>query len=273
MTFWPVPAASSGDPNEPSTIADGTYYMAPSEFASLEDEGDVMKNWVPSWPAPDTTWSSCELWYLEAGDPNLDLCPNARGPRRGMRALRVKGPAEIMKLPFVLDKRLAARIGHPELENLKVMEIWYGKKYAEDVGSGMSLVLILLITALLGIMGYLLNRDVRRCVSILRPGLCIALPLPCHCPALAALPLCRRAVAALLIQRWDRNSPAQVDAMVIQPIESMVSDVTKLAQNPAYQVLCSDRNPSLAACLQRACSTREVSVLQASLRLLCCCTC
>jgi len=186
LTFWPVPAESKGNPNDPFSIEPGPYYMDPAEFSNLQGEGEAMRSWVPAWPAPDTYWDDCNLAFLEVDSPDIEKCPNARGPRRGMRDLRVKGPQEIMRLPFVMDERLAARIGHPELADIKVMEIWYGKKYAEDVGSGMSLILIILITILLGTMGYLLSRD--------------------------------------------------VDAMVIKPIESMVDSVTKLAQNPAYQM-------------------------------------
>ena len=72
------------------------------------------------------------------------------------------------------------------MDNATVLEIWYGTKMSEDVQSGMSLLLIIAIAALLGGMGYLLSKD--------------------------------------------------VDTMVIQPIESMVDSVTKLAANPAYQL-------------------------------------
>ena len=47
-----------------------------------------------------------------------------------------------------------------------VFEVWYDTKYKEAVQSGLSILMILLITLLLGVMGYLLSRDVNQIVII-----------------------------------------------------------------------------------------------------------
>jgi len=201
LTFYPVPYAANGFANQPQTIGllagqsgagpDQGYYLPPSEYPSLpvEYEGQQMVDWVPAWPAPETVhWQECSYDCLFPPSATRDktcpegerACPNARGHQRPLRDLRVYGPAELIRLPFLDDIPGSATYGLP------VLEIWYETKMAEDVQSAMSLLLIVCIAALLGGMGYLLAKD--------------------------------------------------VDQMVIQPIESMVDSVTKLAANPAYKL-------------------------------------
>jgi class 3 adenylate cyclase len=174
-TFWPTPQQQPGNVQDPLSISytqEGTYYSE-SSLAS-------------SWPSPDSTWTDCRFNCLQVGSGCLDDCPNARGPRRNMRDLRLVGPPEIMQLAFVMEERVANMVGKPGLAGQTMIEVWYGTKAKEDIQATMSSMLIVAITLLLGVMGYLLSKD--------------------------------------------------VDGMVIRPIESMVSDVTKLAANPAYQL-------------------------------------
>jgi class 3 adenylate cyclase len=171
FTFWPVPGMipPGTSSNAYGVVETTEYFLAPSKYSTLVEEPG-MPGWVPSWPEIDNYWPNCELADLDVAEQMKGLghpadCPNARGPRRSMRELRVKGPAEIARLPFVIDKRLADRLGIPELNSPEpVFEIWYGTKYKEDVQSGMSLMMIICITIILGGMGYLLSRDVDQMV-------------------------------------------------------------------------------------------------------------
>jgi class 3 adenylate cyclase len=189
ITYWPVPGQQSTVSPDNSLLIDATsqtYHTDPSTFSSLTGEPG-MPAWVPSWPYADSNWPNCEFRCLDTVANNcINDCPNARGTQAAMRDLRVIGPPEILQLPFVVDDDLAAMMGRPELMGKQVIRIWFGTKAAEDIQAGMSIILIICITILLGLMGFLLSRD--------------------------------------------------VDKMVIRPIESMVSDVTKLAANPAYRL-------------------------------------
>jgi len=153
-TFWPIPASAQGSANDPVSIgAFNEPYLNPTEYASLSGEGEAMRTWVPAWPAPETSlWQNCTYQCLKANEPCVKLCPNARGPVRPMRELRVHGPPELMRLPFE-DER--GRI---------VLEVWYGVKSTVDLEATMSLILIVCIAVLLGVMGCLLSRDVDKMV-------------------------------------------------------------------------------------------------------------
>lgn len=170
LTFWPVPKVVTGDPDSyalPNSLVDGSYYLDPSEYSTLSGEGTQMTSWVPAWPSVDSHWPDCEWLYLDHYSPNVELCPNARGPRGSFRDLRLIGPAEIMKLPFTPGIELATKLGIPELANEAVIEVWYGRKEAEFVTATLSILLIILIVILLLVMGFLFSRDVDQ--MVIRP--------------------------------------------------------------------------------------------------------
>lgn len=171
FTFWPVPGRiPSGARADAYGIYETTsHYLDPSEFKALKGEKG-MPEWVPSWPQVDNAWPHCEFRDLDVveqiqGRGNADNCPNARGALRPMRELRTVGPTELMVLPFVPHEAARKRVPYLKYGE-PVFEVWYDTKYKEAVTSGLSILMILLITLLLGVMGYLLSRDVNQIVII-----------------------------------------------------------------------------------------------------------
>jgi len=157
-TFWLVPTKGKGNPYDPLSL-EGTseYYADPTQFPNLpSDEGVRMQTWVPAWPQPDHHWDDCEFRYMShdyIDTAEQKLCPNAKGPTKRMRDLRIEGPPEIMRLPFVVKDAATGEV-------TTVLEVWFDKKVAEDVQAAMAIMLIVCITILLGGMGYLLSKDV-----------------------------------------------------------------------------------------------------------------
>jgi len=145
--------------------------------AGAEGSDDPMLTWVPTWSnpktddyvhldpiAPDLHWPDCDYFSLatELIFTGADKkCPNARGGdargsyglSRRMRQYRTRGPAEILVEGFPGDWL--------SNEDPRMMiEVWYGRKYAEDVQAFFNIMLICCIAILLAYMGFLLSRDV-----------------------------------------------------------------------------------------------------------------
>lgn len=146
-------------------------------------DDDPMLTWQPTWSnpssdprwstmgiseapiSPDHTWSNCQYtdlgqdnWYNGNGETEMN-CPNAMGlngdpdgATRRMREMRTRSPKEISYEPFPADWAP----GDPGM----AIEVWYGRKYAEDVQAFFNIMLICCIAILLAGMGYLLSRDV-----------------------------------------------------------------------------------------------------------------
>jgi len=168
--FWPVRATDSITAG--AVLSDGT-----------RRDDDPMLTWQPTWSnpssdprwstmgiseapiSPDHTWSNCQYtdlgqdnWYNGNGETEMN-CPNAMGlngdpdgATRRMREMRTRSPKEISYEPFPADWAP----GDPGM----AIEVWYGRKYAEDVQAFFNIMLICCIAILLAGMGYLLSRDV-----------------------------------------------------------------------------------------------------------------
>lgn len=136
FTFWPI----YGCVTFPCPL-DTTRYNA----------DDPMSSWQPSWPFHDDHFPNCDyidLGTWQAYDETIPWqCPDALGQRRHMRNLRIQGPVELLIEPFLID-------------GLGMLEVWYGRKYHEDVQAVFNIMLILAIAILLAFMGFQLSKDV-----------------------------------------------------------------------------------------------------------------
>jgi len=143
-TFWPLPVDGLGR---------AFRGHDPDTFTTKYEATDPMSTWVPTWPYPDNHWADClytDLTTIDAYPPGLlqQKCPDAQGFRRKMRSLRTVGPAELLVELYIPPGGVTA------------IEVWYSRKEAEDVVAGFSVILITSIAILLGIMGFLLSRDI-----------------------------------------------------------------------------------------------------------------
>jgi class 3 adenylate cyclase len=174
FTFYPV---SDSEPRD----ADGytTTGFTPCDVDGTNPcSGDRMMTWQPNWTNPqrsvgrdwvaavlpvnapiypDTHWPDCTFYKLAIelrGDEDKS-CPNAQsafGMMTRMRDHRTRDPSELLQEFYPGDWN----VGDPGL----MVEVWYGRKFAQDVQAFFNIMLILCVACLLAYMGFLLSRDV-----------------------------------------------------------------------------------------------------------------